>query len=1319
MSHNNGYYGGNSGRYGGYGSGNKRSGGYSSGGSSYRSDGSANNGNNGEGSSQSNPNGSNSSLNSSGRRSYGGGRDRDYYSGYRNNGSGNGGGGNNSNSGGSGGGYGRYDQYSQGGGFKPYKSHGKSSYIPGGSGNSNNGGGSSSGGGNGSRRRNYDRYDSYPGTSNSNNNTNNFNNSGNSANNNSNIGGPSIRQNMLRHSNFHKTSTGSQSEYRRNLPVEGGNDFRRRSYNGEPLRAHANGSNSNSNSSSNSKKLSPAPVISDPKLLHLFDDEYVPPESKKIETKESGKGEESKKEMKSETNKTNKAEAKPREEETTDSSELKKEQAIAEEPKVKPLDSHQQKSTEELKFQKEAKEDSHDVSATRPKTTDTKTNNKPLPLENNASAKLTTSEEVQRVEEQKVEVQKVEEPKVEEPKVEESKAEESKVEESKIEESKVEDEPNVSKSDSRKLDKQIEIDDNAYSVANSSMLSPVGDGDHLDDPFFNQLGTITESKESTNNISKDKILSDDDMENVSEAETIITNSPPRVNKARRLVRKLEFDREREDLLHRKKTRRYASESEHDDDDEDDHKSVNTDDADDLQAEGDFKSKGREYGSSSKDIVRPYKMKRDSTGRSLLQRACGKGSLSEVKNYIERGADPNESDYCGFTCLHEAALEGHSKLVEYLISKGADVNKQAQQAGDLETPLIDAAENKHLETVKVLIANGADPRVYNLDGFTALTKIYNEHDGEDGYQEIIKVLEEANSKFADKEEKLQNPSSVLAISTHSIVEDPNDVYFSELLKKKNLANSIYKYAAEGLKEFTANYFVEGGSLDHKPDILILAARNGHIELVDIILGLNPGPYDINQENSCGITALVATVGRGHSNVVESLLSKGADPSKVRKQDGLNCLEIAQRAIHYDAKEVKLLQDYMKKTSNDSTQLPDTKMRKDSTPKVKNDNPSDSIKKRKIDDDNSERKLKKVKSRDFEKESSAVFTKEKTPEPSDDLKRLQSRELTLSPKTEEPSKSKVESLTKSPSPAPVLIPLTKEQEEQKARSVEETRQWQEKVEAKKRARRDMFLRAEKEKERKRKEDEERRALEEKESLRLRKEEEEKRAIEEVAKAKELNQKRQVLEREMIRNSYPIGLQTAKFGLELTTQELGQYCPLYTFAIDGHDYVVDLQIALLTGSSVSSYTDKLASEYVKPLGEFHKSKLWNLFYPMIGIDREHPFSFCSKSAQEGHEKFKNLLLQYIRLDQLEPRIRQEFPQTFEVIWNEQYKTPVDIETLLVFSDIPIATTPSIQNSNSEVPEIIFNPSTLLESKFVPPRLRRRADVLKTLQNTSTPLW
>mmetsp|Transcript_8410 Transcript_8410/g.10241 ORF Transcript_8410/g.10241 Transcript_8410/m.10241 type:complete len:1255 (+) Transcript_8410:91-3855(+) len=872
-------------------------------------------------------------------------------------------------------------------------------------------------------------------------------------------------------------------------------------------------------------------------------------------------------------------------------------------------------------------------------------------------------------------------------------------------------------------------------VANSSYLSPIADTASFDGSFLNHLPSVNDDKDVDSHETGDILteVKEEPNENDSEAETIVTNSPPRINKGRKLVRKRDYDEDREKLI---RTRKIIDSSDDDDDDNELSRYANLKE---NSESNDNKEPSKDSGAK-----RLYKIKRDSSGRSLLQRACKKGNLDDVKKLIDRGASPNERDFCGFTCLHEAALEGHIDIVKLLIEKGADVNKQALKAGDLETPLIDAAENKHFETVKVLLENGADPRIFNIDGFTALTKIFNEHDDEEGYEDIIKLLEEYNTKFLDSHDsksKHQNKEllrSTISPSPSRIIEDPNDNYFSDLLKKKSHASSIYKYAAEGLKEFTANYFVEGGRLDYKPDILILAARNGHTELVDIILGLASGNFDINQENNCGLTALLASVGRGHYEVVKFLLLKGANPNKRRKPDGLNALEIAERASHFDANEVKLLQEHMNKSYDDdenddsseddeSIDMDDSFVSRKDSPKPKNKPYDETInKKRKSsrpveDDTHNEKRLKKSKSREPEvrvkAQPSSVFNKEKTPDISDELKRAKSKELSFSPSSEASRDDKKHiregSARNSPSPSP----LTKVQEEIKAKNAEEARIWQEKVEAKKRARRDMFLKSEKERERKRKEDEEKRIEEEKRLAILQQEEKEKLAKLTEQKNKEIQEKRQILEKQLTIENYPIGLRLTRFGIEPTKEDILEFAPLYTFTIANNIYVTDLQLALLTRADVSSLIANISKQSMIEADKNQKSKLWNLFFPLIGIDKSKPRSEMSKLMYDGHTSFQYLLINFVRLDDVAVLIKDKYPNVYSIIWDKQNTSHVDIDSLQLFSDLSKRSKSDLITTNES--EVIADAQSVQNLSFIPPKLKIRKDALKTIYNSKTPLW
>jgi len=91
--------------------------------------------------------------------------------------------------------------------------------------------------------------------------------------------------------------------------------------------------------------------------------------------------------------------------------------------------------------------------------------------------------------------------------------------------------------------------------------------------------------------------------------------------------------------------------------------------------------------------------------------AGKGDLGEIKKLVEcEGLDVKMRNSEGFGLLHAAAMFGHTELVEYLLSKGADPN--IQTFGPLYAPIHSASYGGHLETVKCLVKHGANTKLKN-------------------------------------------------------------------------------------------------------------------------------------------------------------------------------------------------------------------------------------------------------------------------------------------------------------------------------------------------------------------------------------------------------------------------------------------------------------------------------------------------------------------------------------------------------------------------------------------------------------------------------
>ena len=88
----------------------------------------------------------------------------------------------------------------------------------------------------------------------------------------------------------------------------------------------------------------------------------------------------------------------------------------------------------------------------------------------------------------------------------------------------------------------------------------------------------------------------------------------------------------------------------------------------------------------------------------LHKACVKGDIEAVKQFLGDGVDVNAKDDGYRTPLHFAAHSGHTETAKFLIGSGADVDAKDSRRW---TPLHEATDWRHEEIVELLIAAGAD------------------------------------------------------------------------------------------------------------------------------------------------------------------------------------------------------------------------------------------------------------------------------------------------------------------------------------------------------------------------------------------------------------------------------------------------------------------------------------------------------------------------------------------------------------------------------------------------------------------------------------
>ncbi|TVY57679.1 Protein HOS4 [Lachnellula cervina] len=336
---------------------------------------------------------------------------------------------------------------------------------------------------------------------------------------------------------------------------------------------------------------------------------------------------------------------------------------------------------------------------------------------------------------------------------------------------------------------------------------------------------------------------------------------------------------------------------------------------------------------------PHKKHVNSSGQTLLARACQKGALEVAKQRLEeRPQDLNEPDHALNTPLHMASIRGHANVVRFLLDKHCIVDSVNDSK---DTPLHDAIENGHVEVVKLLLGAGANPNKPNRRGdepldLVALNEEDESYEGDEAAElraaitsakqnnrgvrrssEDEQMHDKAdNHSSRHKESPRRSPpvfshetqgSARSRVRTARSYKTGNDYLYQDLGP-----NELRKAAMEGNVEVAARVLEVNPTLKDT-ESLYLAAKGGHSDVINILFamgGFDPDPTPLKGIESS--TPILAAIGRdAHLKVLELLLSQDAfDPT--RRIEGETYYEIArERAGPRSQEEEKLLKDAFEK------------------------------------------------------------------------------------------------------------------------------------------------------------------------------------------------------------------------------------------------------------------------------------------------------------------------------------------------------------------------------------------------------------------------
>eukprot|EP01084_Bolivina_argentea_P236825 398160_1 len=243
----------------------------------------------------------------------------------------------------------------------------------------------------------------------------------------------------------------------------------------------------------------------------------------------------------------------------------------------------------------------------------------------------------------------------------------------------------------------------------------------------------------------------------------------------------------------------------------------------------------------------------------------------------------------WTPLLFAAKHGSLECSKIFIEMGVDVNFQNMNG---ETALMLSSQNGHTEVVELLLSHnvGADANVTDKNDRTALF-----HAVTSGSIECVKILLSSNKININHQDQFEINILMLALSIREACADIRNTYaeFLKLLLDYDDANVIL------------NSFCDTDDTDE----VIWAGKNNQMECVEVLLSHG---VDINAKDEYELTALMHAVCHGTVNSAELLFKYNPDINIVNKfgQTALimaswkGKIECVQLLLKYDANNINL-------------------------------------------------------------------------------------------------------------------------------------------------------------------------------------------------------------------------------------------------------------------------------------------------------------------------------------------------------------------------------------------------------------------------------
>lgn len=236
--------------------------------------------------------------------------------------------------------------------------------------------------------------------------------------------------------------------------------------------------------------------------------------------------------------------------------------------------------------------------------------------------------------------------------------------------------------------------------------------------------------------------------------------------------------------------------------------------------------------------------------------------------MEHLAKVSEVDNDGRVPLHLAAQEGHLQVVKILAEHGSLVDKKSH---DGKTALRAAAIENHKECVEYLHSVGADIDYRDADGRSTLYVLALENK-----YEVARLLLEKGAKVDLVDHEGRTALHVAAWQGHYEMVEVLCQHKATIDAVDNDNRTALQSAAWQGHDRVVQYLLENGAaVDHTCNqgatALCIAAQEGHDDVVRVLLQFQANP---NHADQFGRTPIKVALKSGHLNVIKLLEEYGA-------------------------------------------------------------------------------------------------------------------------------------------------------------------------------------------------------------------------------------------------------------------------------------------------------------------------------------------------------------------------------------------------------------------------------------------------------------